>query len=77
MKGITIAMMAAMSLPQHVTTAVSQVLEGHREVLEVEALQWLAKNLATLPGLAEALISSQLLLPSRNVNNLSSSNMIW
>ena len=52
---------ATLTLP----TAVSQVLEGHREVLEVEALQWLAKNLATLPGLAEALISSQLLLPKR------------
>jgi len=47
--------------------AVSQVLAGQREVLEVEALQWLAKNFATLPGLAEALISSQLLLPKRVV----------
>lgn len=46
-------------------TEVSQVLGGQREVLEVEALQWLAKNLATMPGLAEALISSQLLLPKR------------
>jgi len=45
--------------------AVSLVLGGQSEVLEVEALQWLAKNLATLPGLAEALISSQLLLPKR------------
>jgi len=45
--------------------AVSLVLGGQSEVLEVEALQWLAKNLATMPGLAEALISSQLLLPKR------------
>jgi len=45
--------------------AISQVLGGQSKVLEVEALQWLAKNLATLPGLAEALISSQLLLPKR------------
>ena len=47
--------------------AVSQVLAGQREVLEVEVLQWLAKNFATLPGLAEALISSQLVLPKRVV----------
>ena len=45
--------------------AISQVLGGQSEVLEVEALHWLAKNLATLPGLADALISSQLLLPKR------------
>jgi len=48
-------------------TAVRQVLAGQSEVLEVEALQWLAKNFSTLPGLAEALISSQLLLPKRVV----------
>ena len=54
---------AALKLP----ASVSQVLEGQREVLKVEALQWLAKNFATLPGLAEALISSQLLFPKRVV----------
>jgi len=45
--------------------SISKVLEGQTKVLPVEALQWLAKNFSNLPGLAEALLSSQLLLPER------------
>ena len=45
--------------------SISTVLEGQAKVLPVEALQWLAKNFSNLPGLAEALLSSQLLLPER------------
>ena len=46
-------------------SSISKVLDGQANVLSVEALQWLAKNFSNLPGLAEALLSSQLLLPER------------